>query len=217
MRELFRSLPLVLLVLAVPIVPFLFFGGSIEEWFTRLQKDPPNPLAAAGLIFGLLASDVLLPIPSSMVMTFGGGQLGWLAGTATSFAGMSVGAVLGFALARWLGPTFTHWFTKPDALAKMRHLSDRYGPGVIALTRGIPVLAEASVLLLGLERLPWRRFLPPLLISNLALALAYSAFGDFARQYQSTGLALGVSIVLPVVVAAVVQWRMGRGEVEGRG
>ena len=196
-------------MLLVPIVPFVLVGGRIDDWFVAWQERTRDPLSAALMIVGLLATDILLPIPSSMVSTFGGGKLGWLLGTLASWVGMNLGAIIGFALTRWLGPRFTRWFVKPESLSQMSKLSQRYGPSVIVLTRGIPVLAEASVLLLGLERLPWRTFLPPLLLANLGLAFAYSAFGDFAQQYNSVPLALAISILLPVFVAAVVQrtWR----------
>lgn len=209
-RELLRSWPIVLMVLAVPIIPFVLLGGRIDEWFEQWQQDPPSPRMAALAIIALLASDIFLPIPSSMVSTFGGGQLGWLGGTLASWIGMNLGSFLGFALARWLGPSFTRWFTRRESLSQMSKLSEQYGPSVIVLTRGVPVLAEASILLLGLERLSWRKFLPPLLLSNLGLALAYSAFGDFAKQYNSVPLALAISILLPVFVAAVVQRRLRR-------
>lgn len=210
MRELFRTLPLVLLVLAVPIVPFVLLGGTIDAWFQQWTERPQHPGWSAALVVGLLATDVFLPVPSSMISTFGGGQLGWFGGTLASWLGLSAGAIAGFALARWLGPAFTQRFARQQSLDQMQALSNRFGPGVIILTRGVPILAEASVLLLGLQRLEWRRFLPPLLLSNLGLSLVYAVFGDFAARYDSTPLALAVSILLPVIVTAVVQRRLAR-------
>jgi hypothetical protein len=74
----------------------------------------------------------------------------------------------------------------------------------------VPVLAEASVLLLGMHGLSWRRFLPPVLLSNLGLALAYAAFGELAEKYSLLPLALGVSIALPVVMVALFRAWSGR-------
>ena len=45
-----------------------------------------------------------------------------------------------------------------------------------------------------------------MLLSNLGLAIAYSAFGEIAEKHQWLPLALAVSIGLPVVLAAVVKW-----------
>lgn len=207
-RALFRSLPIVLAVLAVPIVPFVLLGGSLDDWFQRWTESAPDKATSAALVVGLLTTDIFLPIPSSMVSTFGGGRLGWWLGTLASWAGMSLGSILGFALARRLGPAFTRWFARRESLAQMRLLGERYGPSVIVLTRGVPILAEASVLLLGLERLAWRKFLPPLLLANLGLSLVYAVFGHFAAEWNATPLALAVSILLPVLVAVVVQRRL---------
>jgi membrane protein DedA with SNARE-associated domain len=208
MRELLRSLPLVVAVLAIPIVPFVLMGGRVDEWFDTWRKSSPDPWTSAGLVVGLLSTDIFLPIPSSMVSTFAGGQLGWLLGALASWAGMSVGAVAGFALARVFGPRFTRWFSKGESLSQMSRLTERYGPSAIILTRGLPVLAEASVLLLGMQHLAWRAFLPPLLLSNLGLSLVYAVFGDVAEHLDSTPLALAVSILLPVLVGLVVQRKL---------
>lgn len=208
MRDLFRSLPLVLLVLAVPIVPFVLMGGRVDEWFELWRSSAVDPLTSTAVVVGLLSTDIFLPIPSSMVSTFAGAKLGWAIGALASWLGMSLGAIAGFALARWLGPAFAKWFSKQQSLDQMQAMSDRFGPSVVILTRGVPVLAEASVLLLGLKRLAWRKFLPPLLLSNLGLSLVYAIFGQVAEHYNSTPIALGVSILLPVIVAAVVQRKL---------
>ena len=60
---------------------------------------------------------------------------------------------------------------------------------------------------MGMQKLSWQRFLLPVLLSNLGLAIAYSIFGEIAEQHQWLPLALAVSIGLPVILAAVVKWR----------
>jgi len=87
----------------------------------------------------------------------------------------------------------------------MQHVSDRYGPFVLVLTRAIPVFAEGSVLIAGIHRLAWRRFLPPVVLSNLGIAIAYAGFGDYAERHQWLPLAMGVAIAIPVLVAAAAQ------------
>jgi uncharacterized membrane protein YdjX (TVP38/TMEM64 family) len=151
------------------------------------------------VIVGLLATDVLLPVPSSLVSTLGGSQLGTVWGTIASWVGMTAGAALGFALARWLGTPFAHRISHPKDLQRLERASDRYGPLFLVLARGVPVFAEASVLLLGMHRLSWRRFLPVVLASNFGIALAYSAFGTWAAQREWLPLALGISVALPLL------------------
>lgn len=205
MRELFRTLPLMCAVLLVPIIPFLFFGGRFEDWLRGVAEDPPSVPATMALVIGLLSTDILLPIPSSVVSTMAGWQLGWWRGTLATWIGMNLGAIIGFALARKWGQPFALWFSKSEDLERMREVSHQYGPLVLVLTRGMPVFAEASVLISGIHQLSWQRFLPAVVLSNLGIALAYSAFGDYAEQHQWLPLALGVSVAVPVIVAGLAQ------------
>ena len=71
----------------------------------------------------------------------------------------------------------------------------------------MPVLAEATVLLFGMHGLSWRRFLPPVLLANLGLAIAYSAVRRNGRTIPVVAAGLAVSIALPVLmVAAFRAW-----------
>jgi len=205
MRELFRTLPLMCAVLLIPVLPFLIFGGQFELWVRQLQDNPPADTTTASIVIGLLATDIFLPVPSSVISTLSGWQLGRWQGTLASWIGMNIGAVIGFALARRWGRPVALWFSKEEDLQRMHHVSERYGPIVLALTRAVPVFAEASVLIVGIHRLSWQRFLPAVFLSNLGISLAYAVFGDVAQEDQWFPLALGVSIALPVVVAAAAQ------------
>ncbi|HUG71073.1 MAG TPA: VTT domain-containing protein [Pirellulaceae bacterium] len=204
MKLFVRPMIVMSLVLLVPIVPFLLFGADLEAWVDRWAEQPYSKPATALIIIGLLATDILLPTPSSMISTLGGWQLGIVGGTLASWTGMTLGAVFGFALARRWGTPFALWLSSEEDLERMHGLSQRFGPAVLIVGRGVPVLAEASVLLMGIHRLSWRRFLPAVLLSNLGIAVAYSAFGDFAERNQWLPLALGVSIALPVLLATMV-------------
>jgi uncharacterized membrane protein YdjX (TVP38/TMEM64 family) len=159
------------------------------------------------LVIALLATDILLPIPSSVISTLSGWQLGWWRGTLATWAGMNLGAAIGFALARRWGRPFANWFSNGDDLDRMHQFSQAYGPTVLVLTRAMPVFAEASVLIAGIHRMSWPRFLPAVLLSNLGIALAYSALGEYAQRHQWLPMALGVSIALPVAIAvAAKRW-----------
>lgn len=204
MRDLIRPLLPVVVVLLLPIVPFVAWGDRFEAWVDQWREHPPPPTTTAGVAFGLLTSDIFLPIPSSVVSTLLGSQLGGLPGTLVSWAGMTAGAVLGFALARRWGQTWAFRMARPQDLDRIGRLRDRLGPLVLVVTRGVPVLAEASVLWMGMHGLPWRRFWTPILFSNLGLALAYSWFGAWAETHGGLPLALAFSIAFPVLLATIL-------------
>ena len=192
MNALLRSAFLISVVLLVPILPFLFFGEQLGTLVSDWLERPSSRPATAGLIVGLLATDIFLPIPSSLISTLGGWQLGWMVGTLASWVGLTLGTVVGFSLARRWGRPFASFFSGEEELDRMKQLSASYGIAILILARGVPVLAEASVLLLGVHRLPWRQFLPAVMLSHLGIAWAASTFGDYAEDNKWLQLALGV-------------------------
>jgi uncharacterized membrane protein YdjX (TVP38/TMEM64 family) len=205
-----RPLLIITLVLAAPVVPFLLLGDRLEGWFTAMFDPPPSATALWWMVAGVMASDVLLPVPSSMVSTLAGAQLGIVGGTSASWIGMTAGAMLAFGLARRFGRPLALRLVAAEDLDRLDRLALRLGPGLIVLTRAVPVLAEASVLLLGINQLQWRRFLPALLASNLGIALAYAAFGDLAGEHAWLPLALGISLAAPLGLLALARWWLAR-------
>ncbi len=205
MQSILRPLIVITIVLLVPIVPFLFFGARLEAWFDDWAQRTTAPETIAMCVAGLLATDIFLPVPSSLVSTFAGATLGTLMGTAACWAGMSIGAILGFAVARRWGRPLAERFSRPEDLERMAQASRRYGPAVLIVARALPVLAEASVLLMGIHLLPWKKFLPAVLLSNLGIALAYAAFGTVAQQHEWLALALGISVAVPLLFTSVAR------------
>ncbi len=205
-----RPLLIVTLVLAAPVVPFVFLGDRLEGWFTALFDPPPSASALWWMVVGVMASDVLLPVPSSMVSTLAGAQLGIGGGTSASWIGMTAGAMLAFGLARRFGRSLALRLVAAEDLDRLDRLAMRMGPGLVVVTRAVPVLAEASVLLLGINQLEWRRFLPALLASNLGIAIAYAAFGDVAGEHAWLPLALGISLAAPLALLAISKWWLAR-------
>ena len=201
MRDLWRPLLLLALVLLVPVIPFLFFGEVLDSWIQGIIDEN----LSASFVILILSTDILLPIPSSLISTMGGLKLGPLVGSLASMVGMTIGASLGYWLARWFGGPLVRRLSRETDLERAEKINNRFGPGMILITRGVPVLAEASVLLIGMHGLRWRRFLLPMLISNLILSTGYSLIGYYADAMEWLWLALTASIAIPVILALVVQ------------
>lgn len=201
MKTMLRPLIPVVVVLAVPIIPFLFMGNLIEQWFSGLENSKYLPW----IVIALLSGDLILPIPSSVVTTYIGGRMHWITGTLVSWIGMSLAAVIGFTLARKYGSQFALRFSSAAQLENVGDLASRFGPVFLVLARGVPVVAEASILLMGIHRLSWRRFLIPVLLSNLGISLGYTLFGAVAQQHHWFPLALGVSICVPIGLTLITQ------------
>jgi uncharacterized membrane protein YdjX (TVP38/TMEM64 family) len=210
MRDLWRPLLIICLALLVPIVPFIGFGETIDERVGEWLDPPPPPLTIALGTIAILSTDVFLPVPSSAVSTVAGAQLGIAGAAVASWLGLTIGAVIGFALARLFGRPLAERFAKPEDLDRMDLVAQRYGARILIAARALPVLAEASVLMLGTTQLAWRKFLPAVMLSNLGIALVYAVLGHFARNQGELPLALAASIALPVLAATMARWLLPR-------
>ncbi len=204
-----RWLLLICLILLVPIVPFVYFHRGIEQWLAELNASPPGPWGIALLVVGLLGTDVLLPIPSSLVSTLSGGHLPPWAATLASWLGLNLGAAVGFWIGRTGGRAVAERLSSPTDLQQTQRLVSQYAAGALVLTRGLPIVAEATVLLLGIQHLAWRQFWPPVLLSNLGIAIAYSMLGHYASEHEWLAGAMGVSVALPLLATWWFKRRWG--------
>lgn len=201
-----RLAVLTLAVVAVPIFPLLLLGlafeDRVETWMAATALSPPARFA---VVAGLLAIDIFLPIPSSAVTTWGGGMIGVAGATAASTLGMTAGAALGFALARRFGQRFVGRRSAAGDLDRTAALVDRFGPTALVLTRPLPILAEACVLLVGTTGLTWRRFLIPVVLTNVVVSATYAAAGAYFHERGGFSPAIVLSGTLPLLAAFIAR------------
>ncbi len=187
------------------LLPFALYDEPITRWTEGfVETRQPSWLVGAGLA-GLLASDILLPIPSSFVGTASGYLLGFWTGALATWAGLTAGGLLGYWLGRRVGRSLTRRFVGDDELERAGRLWTAYGDWVLVVFRAVPVLAEATVLFAGTITMPLRRFLWLTALSNLGVALAYAGIGAYAVSTGSFLLAFGGSIALPALVMLLVR------------
>ena len=196
---------LAIAVLAAILIPFLLFEGPILSAFTSLTHSrEAKPWLAIGFAF-LLATDIVLPVPSSLVSTACGALVGFWPGLLASWLGMCSGCLLGY----WLGRRFpAKRFLTPRDLQRLESLQHQFGDWMLLAVRAVPVLAEASVFFAGLSRRPLPRFLLVTTLSNLGISLAYVAAGAFAAERNAFLFAFLGAIGVP---ALAILWTRNRG------
>jgi uncharacterized membrane protein YdjX (TVP38/TMEM64 family) len=210
MRGIWRPLAIIVLALLVPIVPFLLLGESLDRRVAAWLDPPPSAATVALVTVAVLAVDVFLPVPSSLVSTFAGAQLGIATATAASWLGMTLGAIVAFGLARVCGRPLAMRLSSAEELDEIDRLGRRAGTWLLIITRPLPILAEAAVLFLGTSSMTWRHFLPPVLLSNLGIALVYAVLGRFAQSQGNLGFALAASVALPLLATTIARWLLKR-------
>jgi uncharacterized membrane protein YdjX (TVP38/TMEM64 family) len=191
-----RFLLLLLLLFALIIGPFLLFEQDFERFGNSITHGELARWPAAVALGGFLALDIFLPVPSSMVSTAAGALLGFAVGTAVIWTGMTAGCLLGYAIgARSSG--LARRLVGAQGLERASRVATDYGDWGIVIARPVPVLAEASVILAGLVRTPFTRFILVAALSNLGIAAAYAAIGAFSMGLGSFLLTFAGAIAVP--------------------
>ena len=164
-------------VLALILIPFALWEESMNAWSAQLLTPVAGRATIALLVVLLLASDIVLPIPSSFVSAGAVALLGAGEGGLTVAFGMTVAAWLGYGIGRLGGEPLARRVAGPAELDRARRMMDRYGSTVLLVCRGVPVLAEASTLLAGATRVNAWRFLLVTTLGNAGLSCAYALIG----------------------------------------
>jgi membrane protein DedA with SNARE-associated domain len=180
----------ILIALLIPILPFVAVGELPgERWLSGADRSATLFGALGG---GLLAVDVLLPVPSTIVGSLLGARLGFLSGWLWGWGGLVAGNQLGYWAGRML-------LSSPG----FRLPGPPTGPLVFA-TRPVPVLAEAVAIAAGAGRMPALSFLATSVLGNAVFAAAMAGNGAALLPERWAGPGLVLPMLLPVV--AWVAW-----------
>jgi uncharacterized membrane protein YdjX (TVP38/TMEM64 family) len=191
------------------ILLFLALFFLVEALGIPLLVDPTpwlnkGGLWAAALGVGLLIADVLLPVPSSLVMVAHGALFGVVLGTFLSLLGSTGAAVFGF----WIGRRGGKWLERLVPLEereRANRLLERWGLLAVVVTRPIPLLAETVAIMAGASPLGWLGTTLAALAGSLPPALLYALTGASAGRFQNTAL-----MFLFVMVITGIIWMLGR-------
>lgn len=192
---------MIVLALAVPTIPFLLLGWWLEPAIESLARSAAamQPWQSVSVIIFGLAIDIFLPVPSSVLLTFAGQSLGAWQGTLVGWVGLNLSAAIGFWTSRKFGPWVMGRFSSTAAVEDVQQLNRWSVWWTLIACRPLPILAEASVLLAGVNRVPLMQFWLPVLLANLIIAVAYSWLGEFSSKNDWFISAVIVSMVLPMM------------------
>lgn len=167
------------------IVPFVIWGDAVTEWFNvQIEAAQGRRGAAALVMFGLLASDIVIPVPSSLVSTCCGMILGFTRGFLVSFFAMCVSAAAGYLLGRFCSGYARRMVGERD-MAALARFQERNSGWWLLLLRPVPVLAEASVIFSGIGREPPGVAAVWVLLGNAVVSAVYAAVGAWSGSSES--------------------------------
>jgi 3-dehydroquinate synthase len=187
------------------IASFVLFELPIQHGITELvpslSQQPTQRLSLSAVMILLLAFDVVLPVPSTLLALLATTFLGFIGGSLAIFIGLCSCALFGYLLGAGYFRLASQWLSDKDK-QQGGELADKLGTLALVCLRGIPVLAEVSVLAAGMRRYPLRKFLLVTTLANAGLALAYGYIGSFLAGEEAFLLRILTSIFLPSLFLA---------------
>jgi uncharacterized membrane protein YdjX (TVP38/TMEM64 family) len=199
------------------LVPVLVFDDEIDGVFAgeegiKLLQSFGVWAWAVGI--GLIVADLVLPVPSTAVISALGMIYGpWLGGFIGGVGSMAAGLVA-YGGCRLLGNRVLHFLVGDTNLVKLGRFFDRFGLAAIALSRWMPILPEALACLAGAARMPFVPFLAALACGSFAMGFAFAFLGEAYLDRPALGLM--ISALIPLVLWPFLHFMLRSSKSEDR-
>ena len=174
----------------------------IESWMGRAGT------GSAVVMISLLAADLFLPIPSSLIMMLSGAAFGVLWGSVFSLVGSIGGEWLGFELVRRYGRRASSKMVGDDELERLSRVFARHGTAVVVVTRALPVVMETMSVVAGLSKMKRSTFLIASLLGTAPIVVVYAYAGAISRQTGSL-----VPALIMLIAVAGLGWIVYRARI----
>ena len=186
---------------ALVLGTWLVWGGEWDEQFTLEGSvkwlESAGPWAwAAGI--SLLAGDLLLPVPSTIVISALGFIYGVLWGGVIAAVGLMVAGLCGYGVGRLFGEGVARRWLGDRDYEKGKLLFAAGGGWVVALSRALPILPEVISCTAGLVRMSFKRFVVSLACGSVPMGFLFAAIGQTGRE--APVWAIGLSLLVPAVL-----------------
>ena len=180
------------------LIPFLIWGDLFDAALTREGSiswmESFGPLGwLAGI--GLLVLDLVIPIPSTIIMSALGYLYGAVPGGLLATLGSCLSGLLGYFLCRCFGIRAAARLVGEEPLGEMETTFRQMGGWLVVLSRWLPLFPEVVACMAGLARMPFPVFLVALVCGSLPLGFVFALIGSLGVSSPFSALAL--SAVLP--------------------
>lgn len=187
---------------------FMASFGLIMWLDVPLLTDPSYLLDKGGIVaalvsVGLLAGDIVLPVPSSLLMIANGALFGVALGTALSMLGGLMSTFIGFYIGR-KGDKLINRFVKEKERERAEAIIRKWGLLALIVTRPVPLLAETVSIMAGSAGISGKQVFWTSVLGYLPGAFLYALTGASALTIES-GL-ISFSVVIGI---AFLFWLIG--------
>lgn len=170
------------------IFALTFVAGRLLGWLTvenvKLMLEQAaniDPLWLAGTVILLLFVDLFIAVPTLTITIFAGYFLGFPAGAAAAFTGMSAAAFAGYFISRiWGERPISFLVRNPNDRKEMTETFDRNGPVMIMFSRAAPIVPEVTACMAGATNMNLGRYVAYFSLSTLPYVLIASYAGSIS-------------------------------------
>lgn len=199
-----KKLLLLLLFVSVFVLTTFFLFADFELFIEeKLQGNYPKA-AFISLSFTFLFSDILFPVPSSLIMLLNGKYLGVFAGGILSWTAGFSSSWLGFFLGR-KSSVYVDRFFKDDEIRQANRFYEKYGKISVALSRALPVLSESVSVVSGATNMRLRTFLVYAGIGQLIISFLYSFLGASMPHYNGHWITV-IIVISTLALSWLASW-----------
>lgn len=192
-------IPLIIVAFIITL-SFLLFEELEPFSIELLTRVKNNPMEFAFWSFILLVSDILLPVPSSIIMYMNGVILGFFNGFIVSLISANTFSVVGYFVGKYSSKALK---SKSNEMSKK--ILKKYGHFAIVMTRGIPILAESICFVCGYNSYNLKTYLLLNVVGFIPICLIYAYFGSIAVNQSLFFVSLGSSLLLSFLL-----WMFGK-------
>lgn len=202
-----------LLLSALILGVWAVWGGGMEERFTLegsvayLERSGPYAWLAGWL---LLLSDIVLPVPGTVVMSALGFLYGTLLGGLLAAAGSMLSGITAYGICRVMGERGARRILGEKDYRRGHDWFEHGGGWLVCLSRALPILPEVVACTAGLVRMPFKRFAVALACGSLPMGVVFAAIGS--AGHDRPGLAMALSLALPALLWTVARLLIRRLE-----
>ena len=182
------------------ILVFVFFEdleAYIENMIALSQSNKQEYIWISGLF---LSSDILLPVPSSIIMYANGLVLGTVWGTLLSMVCALISSCVGYILGVLSAKTL-----RSSRREEASSILNKYGVVGIIISRGVPILSESISYTAGYMRMKFKRFFLLNVIGYLPITLMYAYFGSLGSDLNIFLYCFAASLLISLVLVIFVK------------
>lgn len=191
-------------VIVLLITLFIAMFIAVEALNIGVLRDP-TPVMKEGRVvtaligISLLAADVFIPVPASLIMLINGALFGVFIGTALSIIGGLAAFLVAFMVGRKGGPWLLRTAT-PEEREKANRFIHNWGLLAIVITRPFPILSETVAVIAGTTSMSISKGILAAIMGYLPVALLYALIGAIATTFKN----LVIAFIFVIIVAGLI-------------